>query len=110
MYGRSIDHLRDADLPQHLGTEVTMKSNTDTLRMRVECYAGYRGEERPLRLFLNQRRIEVVEVIDQWYGPDYRYCKVRGDDDNVYLLRQTMANEDWELTMFSGEGAHKGKD
>ena len=87
-----------------------MKSNTDTLRMRVECHAGYRGEERPLRLFLNQRRIEVVEVIDQWYGPDYQYCEVRGDDENVYLLRQAMANEDWELTMFSRGGAQEGKD
>jgi hypothetical protein len=66
----------------------------------VECYAGYRGEQRPLRFFLNKRRIEVLDIIDQWYGPDYRYCKVRGDDNAVYILRQAMDNELWDLTVF----------
>ena len=77
-----------------------MGSTTDLLRVRVECYAGYRGEQRPLRFFLNKRRIEVVEIIDQWYGPDYRYCKVHGDDNAVYILRQAMDNEFWDLTVF----------
>lgn len=71
------------------------------MRVRVECYAGYRGEQRPLRLYLNQRSIEVVETIDQWYGPDYRYCKVRGDDSSLYILRHTMGEQLWELTMFN---------
>jgi hypothetical protein len=78
------------------------------LRVRVECYAGYRGEQRPFRFYLKQRRIEVVEIIDQWYGPDYRYCKVRGDDDGVYILRHAMEDGYWELTMFSRGGSTAG--
>lgn len=80
-----------------------MKKETGSglLHVRVECYAGYRGEQRPLRFYLKQRRIEVVETIDQWYGPDYRYCKVRGDDNGTYILRHAMADGYWELTMFS---------
>ncbi len=75
--------------------------NSDLLRVRVECYAGYRGEQRPLRFYINRRCIEVVEVVDQWYGPDYRYCKLRGDDKGIYILRQTIEEELWELTMFT---------
>ncbi len=55
--------------------------------VRVDCYAGYRGEETPRRLEIDGRRVEVVEVIDRWFGPDHRYFKVLGDDEAVYLLR-----------------------
>lgn len=83
-------------------TDTKKDMDSGLLRVRVECHAGYRGEQHILRFYLNQRRIEVVEIIDQWYGPDYRYCKVRGDDDGIYILRQTMEEEDehWGLTMF----------
>jgi len=36
-----------------------------SLAIRVECYAGYRGEETPVRFYLGERKIEVVEVIDR---------------------------------------------
>lgn len=78
-----------------------METDKYQMRIRVECHAGYRGEERPIRFFLKQRCIEILDIIDQWYGPDYRYFKVRGDDGSVYILRQVLDNEDWELTMFT---------
>lgn len=78
-----------------------METDKYQMLIRVECHAGYRGEERPIRFFLKQRSIEILDIIDQWYGPDYRYFKVRGDDGSVYILRQVLDNEDWELTMFT---------
>jgi hypothetical protein len=27
-----------------------------------------------------------MEIVDQWYGPGYRYVKVRACDDSVYIL------------------------
>jgi hypothetical protein len=50
------------------------------MRIRVECYAGYRGEETPRRFFLGERAVEVREVVDRWLAPDHRYFKVRGSD------------------------------
>jgi len=78
-----------------------MEADTKQMRIRVECHAGYRGEERPIRFFLKQRSVEILDLVDQWYDPDYRYFKVRGDDGSVYILRQVLDNEHWELTMFS---------
>jgi len=81
-----------------------MQSITDNLIIRVECYAGYRAEERPLRFFIRNRCVTVSETLDQWQGPDYRYFKVRGDDKGIYILRHSSAEDTWELTMFdSGE-------
>jgi len=70
--------------------------------LRVECYAGYRGEETPRRFFLGTRRIEVSVVLDRWLTPGHRYFNVRGDDGCLYLLRHDPARGVWELTLFEG--------
>jgi hypothetical protein len=42
---------------------------------------------------------KVVEVLDQWYGPDYRYCKVKGGDGALYILHLDESRSEWHLTM-----------
>lgn len=74
------------------------------MELRVECHAGYRGEETPRRLWLGDRKVEVAEVVDRWYGPDHRYFKLRGDDGAVYLVRHDEPADRWELTLFEREG------
>jgi hypothetical protein len=71
------------------------------MEIRVECYAGYRGEETPLRFWLGARRIEVKEVLDRWLAPDHRYFKVLGDDHAVYILRHEEASWSWNLIFFN---------
>jgi len=74
-----------------------------TLRLKVECYAGYRADERPLR-FTPQaaggRTYEVKEVLDQWHGIGYRCFKVRADDGNLYILRHSEEDDVWTLDSF----------
>ncbi len=68
--------------------------------IKVECYAGYSGEETPRRFILGERKIEVVDVLDRWFAPEHRYFKVRGDDGFVYILQHDVTSSQWELTMF----------
>ena len=70
------------------------------MELRVECYAGYRGEETPRAIVFGERRIEVVEVLDSWLAPSHRYFKLRGDDGNLYILRHDVPTGRWELTLF----------
>ena len=70
------------------------------LAVRVECYAGHRGEESPRRFFLGERRVEVAEVLDRWLAPDHSYFKVKGDDGALYILQHDEVTNAWELTMF----------
>jgi len=79
-------------------------SESDVLRIGVECYAGYKGEQTPRAIALGDRRINVVDVIDQWLAPDHRYFRVLGDDGDVYIVRQDVASGDWTLTMFRRGG------
>jgi hypothetical protein len=75
--------------------------------LRVECYAGYRGEQEPRRFYFDRRRVEVDEVLDRWLAPDYRYFKVRGDDGDVYILRRDDPADRWELTFFTAGRAQQ---
>lgn len=70
------------------------------LEIQVECYAGYRGEQTPVRFRLRDRVIDVREVLDAWLAPDHRYFKVRAAEGDTYILRNDVASERWELTMF----------
>jgi len=70
------------------------------MKIQVECYCGYRGEETPRRLTLGVREIEVAEVLDRWLAPDHRYFKVLGTDGSEYILRHDMTSLDWELILF----------
>ena len=74
-------------------------SGTD-LNVRVECYSGYRGEEAPAKFYLGTREVSVLDVVDRWLGPNYRYFKLRGSDGGVYILRNDTAQVRWELTLF----------
>ena len=41
--------------------------------LRVQCYAGRKADERPVRFQLGNREHVVEEVLDQWYGPDQAF-------------------------------------
>lgn len=69
--------------------------------IRVECYAGHRGEETPRRFQIDRRRVEVTDVVDRWLAPDHRYFKVQGDDGGTYILRHDVPSARWELTMYN---------
>ena len=71
-----------------------------TIPIRVDCYAGHKGEETPRRLYFGDRAIEVAEVVDRWLAPDHRYFKVRGADGATYILRHDAESAAWELVMF----------
>jgi hypothetical protein len=70
------------------------------MKSRVDCYAGYRGEETPRVFYLGDRRIEVAEVLDRRLAPDHRYFKVRGNDNGLYVLRHDVEKDEWEIALF----------
>jgi hypothetical protein len=80
-----------------------------TIGVRVECYAGYRGEETPRRFWLGSRKVEVAREIDRWLAPDHRYFKVLGDDGATYILRHDAETWDWEMTLYEAGPDKEGE-
>ena len=70
------------------------------IEIKVECYAGYRGEETPRAIGFESGKIEVKKVLDRWLDPDYRYFKVLGDDQGIYIIRNDVNTGVWGLTFY----------
>jgi hypothetical protein len=72
------------------------------MKIKVECYAGYRGEQEPLAFTLGETRFAVVEILDRWIAPGHRYFKVEADDGRKLVLRHDAASGEWELAGMVG--------
>jgi hypothetical protein len=72
------------------------------VKIQVQCYAGDKADERPIRFQLGGQIRIVGEVLDQWYGPNDLYFKVRADDGNLYILRKDTSSPEgsWTLESF----------
>ena len=42
----------------------------------------------------------IEEVLDQWYGPDDTFFRVRSDDGNLYIFRHHSSSGEWVLKSF----------
>lgn len=71
------------------------------MKIKVECYSGYKGNERPTRFFMGDRAVEIAKIVDRWYGENGSYFRVLGSDENLYILRGPLADGDWELISFT---------
>jgi hypothetical protein len=73
-----------------------------SMRLDVECYSGRKADEKPVRFSLHGHAYAVEEVVDQWYGTDSTFFKVRADDGNLYILRQQTSTPGgaWDLVSF----------
>ncbi len=79
-----------------------MCDNANEMKPEVDCYSRRKADERPVRFRLDGREYMVEEVLDQWYGPQDVFYKVRADDGNLYILRQQTSAPDksWDLVSF----------
>ena len=63
----------------------------------MAAYSGYRANERPLRLLIDEMDLEVVQVIDRWYGVGHDYFKCLASDGQVYMLKWHRTHDQWFL-------------
>ncbi len=71
----------------------------------MECYAGYKGEERPVRVLFGERTEEVKTVEDRWYSPGATYFRVVVESGDRYILRRDDAQDVWSLEGFREAGS-----
>lgn len=74
--------------------------------IKVSCYAGAKADETPRNFVLEERTIDVDEVLDRWFQveskpewPRADYFKVRASDKREYLLKHDLEADEWFLGM-----------
>jgi len=77
-----------------------LQEDENPMGLQVQSYAGRNADEPPVRFQLKDRDYIVEEVVDQWYGPDDVFFKVRADDGNLYILRRNLSRDKWSLESF----------
>ena len=73
------------------------------MKIKVECYSGYKANERPVSFSTDHRKYVVKELLDQWHGPDYTYFRLRADDNNIYILKYNEQNDEWSMASYREE-------
>ena len=68
--------------------------------MRVECYSGYKGDERPVKLQLGDQMVVITEIEDRWYSPGATYFRVLLANGERYVLRREDAQDVWTLQAY----------
>lgn len=76
------------------------------VKAAVECYSGYKVNERPRSFILEERRYEVAEIVDRWYEgeggtdrPVLDYFKIRTSDGEEFLLRYNSLFDAWSVAV-----------
>ena len=65
--------------------------------VRVSCYSGYKGDERPARIYLGHKAIEILQTEDRWYSPGATFFRIAVDGGDRYVLRHLEAQDVWSL-------------
>jgi hypothetical protein len=83
-------------------TAIGERENREEMTVEVVCYAGMKADERPVRFRLDGHEYLIEEILDQWYGPDKAFYKVRANDGNLYILSREASIPDglWDLVSF----------
>ena len=70
----------------------------------VECYSGYKANERPLAFACQGQRREISEILDRWYEgglsadkPVVNYFKVKTGAGQIFILRYTAESDAWSV-------------
>lgn len=80
--------------------KIRTKAGASTMEIKVQCYAGYRGEETPRTISFRSREVMVEKIVDRWLDPSHRYFKILGDDRATYIIRHDMDSWVWELIFY----------
>jgi hypothetical protein len=76
--------------------------------VKVESYAGYRSDERPVRVVFDERVEEIRNVEDRWYSPGATYFRVEVESGDRYILRHDDARDVWSLEGYRVARVEKG--
>lgn len=74
----------------------------DYEKIEVECYSGYKINERPTAFTYQGQRRDIREILDRWYEgnidparPEVSYFKVITTEGGVFILRYLSLFDAW---------------
>ena len=63
----------------------------------VECHAGYTYAERPTALLWDDKRLEVIDIIESKRTPEGRFFRVRTEENKAFTLSYDELSDEWSV-------------
>ena len=63
----------------------------------VECLSDIEYAERPVALYWQGERLEILQVIAGWRTPEAKWFRVIGEDGQIFELGYTYASDAWSV-------------
>ncbi len=63
----------------------------------VECRSDTDYAERPVALTWQGQRLEILEILTRWRGPDEKGFKVKTRDDRIFILVYREVSDEWHI-------------
>jgi len=63
--------------------------------LKVKTYSGYKADERPTNLIIDDKTLKVEKIIDQWRSPGCNCYKVLAENGKVYILKHDLVKDIW---------------
>lgn len=73
----------------------------------VECYCGYKKDEKPISFYFQDQHWKIKEIIDRWYDGGinpkrqiFNYFKVMTENEKIFILRYNPDLRNWAVQVF----------
>jgi hypothetical protein len=74
--------------------------------IEVQCYAGYKSNERPVSFVFYGKKFHIIKIIDRWYEgsavssmPVLDYFKVKTADGACHIVRYNRLFDKWSIAI-----------
>jgi hypothetical protein len=66
------------------------------MSIEVQCYSGYRADQRPRRFRVADAWIEVGLILRHWHAPDAECFEVETPEGRTYRLSHSRTDDTWD--------------
>ena len=73
------------------------------MALKVDFAPGHGGDPEPSTLWFGQRRVDVLGILDRWWGTGMRWWKV-DTAEGPYVVRLDQATGTWDLAAIPRQG------
>ena len=63
----------------------------------VECYSGSTYAERPVALYWDGQRVQIIDIEERWHIPGKMCFRVRAEDGRRFELFYDELDDHWEI-------------
>ena len=65
----------------------------------VECLSGHTYAERPISLWWEGERLNIVEIVARWRIPGGRRFRVQAENDLFFELCYSKQQDEWQVSL-----------